>query len=128
RSGSGSRWTAASRKPISVTSTQTVTPRGTPTSRPARKVSRRRLSTGPSGAKLPASSPASYGAPLLRVLLGCALLFAAGCRCADPPPPNVILIVLDTVRHDHVGWLGATNDTTPNLDRLAARSDVYTEA
>jgi arylsulfatase A-like enzyme len=33
--------------------------------------------------------------------------------------PNVLLIVIDTLRWDHVGSYGAERDTTPALDRLA---------
>ena len=41
-----------------------------------------------------------------------------------PPPgtPNVLLIVLDTVRADHLSLYGYGRPTTPNLERLAARS------
>jgi arylsulfatase A-like enzyme len=42
--------------------------------------------------------------------------------------PNVVLIVLDTVRADHVGLHGYPRDTTPNLDRLAERSVVFEQA
>lgn len=34
--------------------------------------------------------------------------------------PNVILISIDTLRADHLGCYGYPQDTTPNLDRLAA--------
>jgi len=39
--------------------------------------------------------------------------------------PNVLLIVLDTVRADHLGFHGYERDTTPSLDRLAADSVVF---
>jgi arylsulfatase A-like enzyme len=42
--------------------------------------------------------------------------------------PNVLLIVLDTVRADALGCYGYTRDTTPNLDRLAARSIRFSQA
>jgi arylsulfatase A-like enzyme len=43
--------------------------------------------------------------------------------------PNVILIVLDTVRADHLSLYGYRFDTTPNLKRLAAtNATVYTGA
>ena len=35
--------------------------------------------------------------------------------------PNIVLIVLDTVRADHLSCYGYSRPTTPNLDRLAAR-------
>lgn len=38
---------------------------------------------------------------------------------------NVILISLDTLRQDHVGFYGYHRDTTPNLDKLAKQSIVF---
>lgn len=38
---------------------------------------------------------------------------------AEAQPPNVLLITVDTLRRDALGWLGGSNDT-PELDRLAA--------
>lgn len=43
-------------------------------------------------------------------------------------PPNVLLIVLDTVRADAMTPYGAERDTTPNLNRLAARGVVFEQA
>ena len=45
-----------------------------------------------------------------------------------PQPPNVILITLDTVRSDRVGFLGSQRGLTPNLDTLARQSVVFTHA
>jgi len=42
--------------------------------------------------------------------------------------PNVIVITLDTVRADHLSLYGYGRDTTPNLNRLAQESVVYTNA
>jgi len=42
--------------------------------------------------------------------------------------PNIILIVMDTVRADHLSLYGYSRDTTPNLKKLAADSTVYGEA
>jgi arylsulfatase A-like enzyme len=42
--------------------------------------------------------------------------------------PNVLLIVLDTVRADHIGVYGYTRPTTPTLDKLATRSVVFKQA
>lgn len=42
--------------------------------------------------------------------------------------PNVVLISLDTVRADHLHFLGYRRQTTPRLDALAARSAVFTTA
>jgi arylsulfatase A-like enzyme len=42
--------------------------------------------------------------------------------------PDVVLIVLDTVRADHVSCYGYTRPTTPNLDALANTADRYAVA
>jgi arylsulfatase A-like enzyme len=55
---------------------------------------------------------------------------AAMARLPDDGPerPNVLLIVLDTVRGDHLSLHGYRRRTTPNLDRLAAESLVFEAA
>ncbi|MCP4592048.1 MAG: sulfatase-like hydrolase/transferase, partial [bacterium] len=45
-----------------------------------------------------------------------------------PEPPNVILIVVDTLRRDHVGVYGYPRPTTPFLDELAAQGVVFENA
>jgi choline-sulfatase len=42
--------------------------------------------------------------------------------------PNVLLITLDTVRADRMGFLGSTRGLTPALDALARESMVFTRA
>jgi arylsulfatase A-like enzyme/Flp pilus assembly protein TadD len=42
--------------------------------------------------------------------------------------PNIILITLDTVRADRMGFLGSQRGLTPNLDALASQSVVFTRA
>jgi arylsulfatase A-like enzyme len=42
--------------------------------------------------------------------------------------PNVLLVVLDTTRRDHVGAYGREPSPTPRLDEFAARSVVYDRA
>lgn len=42
--------------------------------------------------------------------------------------PNVLLVTLDTTRADRLGLYGYSRDTSPNLDRLAEESVVYTRA
>jgi arylsulfatase A-like enzyme len=43
-------------------------------------------------------------------------------------PPNVVLIVLDTTRRDHMGCYGHPGQLTPELDRLAADAVLYEDA
>jgi len=42
--------------------------------------------------------------------------------------PNVILIVMDTVRADHLSIAGYSRDTTPNLRKMAADATWYSQA
>lgn len=53
-----------------------------------------------------------------------------GSALAVPPPrrPNVILITLDTMRADRMGFLGSQRGLTPNLDALARHSAIFTRA
>jgi arylsulfatase A-like enzyme len=46
---------------------------------------------------------------------------ALGClaACAEPRPPNVLLVVVDTLRADHCSVYGYERDTTPRLRALA---------
>lgn len=63
------------------------------------------------------------------------LALVAACSRAPEPPPaacpgcNVVLISMDTLRADHVGAYGyELRDTTPSIDRLAARSVLFENA
>lgn len=47
---------------------------------------------------------------------------------AAPGSPNVLLIVLDTVRADHLGLYGYPRQTTPRLTQLAERGVAFTRA
>jgi len=51
-------------------------------------------------------------------------------RPLDPPEgrPDLVVIVLDTVRADHLGVYGYPEATTPRLDAWAAGARVYTDA
>ncbi len=42
--------------------------------------------------------------------------------------PSVVVILLDTVRADHMGWGGCKLDTTPRLDALAKQGAAFTQA
>ena len=63
---------------------------------------------------------------LLIVLFG---LLNHGCRsCANPDKENVILIVIETLRTDRLGFHGRTPSITPNLDAFAEKSVVFERA
>ena len=61
---------------------------------------------------------------LLSTLAGLAI---AACGRPLPERPNVVLIVLDTLRADRMGIYGYERPTTPNLDRLAAQGTSFTQ-
>lgn len=62
--------------------------------------------------------------PCAAALVGAALL--AGCA-ADATPERIVLVVVDTLRRDHVSVYG-TRAATPNVERLAARGVVHPHA
>ena len=45
----------------------------------------------------------------------------------EPKDPNVLFLVIDALRPDHVGYLGYEKDTTPTLDELASRGITFTD-
>jgi arylsulfatase A-like enzyme len=47
---------------------------------------------------------------------------------AAPNSPNVLVIVIDTLRADHVSAYGYSRPTTPNLDRLAKEGVLFENA
>ncbi len=70
---------------------------------------------------------------------GASLLGAAGCDLSDPlrnlpgrggvgGKTNVVLVIIDSLRKDHVGAYGNTWMRTPNLDALAKESLRFTRA
>ena len=63
-------------------------------------------------------------------LAALAPLALAACGGAPEPqaPPNVVILVLDTLRPDHLGTYGYDRPTSPHLDALAEHGVVFTEA
>jgi arylsulfatase A-like enzyme len=62
---------------------------------------------------------------------GAALLQNAGCSMDESGaggPLNVLLLIIDTLRPDHVGAYGAAHVQTPNVDRIAARGVRFNRA
>ncbi|MFQ5511637.1 MAG: sulfatase [Candidatus Krumholzibacteriia bacterium] len=49
-------------------------------------------------------------------------------RAGDAAGPNVVLIVLDALRADHMSAYGYERTTTPNIDRLAREGIVFRNA
>lgn len=42
--------------------------------------------------------------------------------------PNIVFITIDSLRADHCGFLGYSDDITPTLDNLAANGTIFTNA
>ncbi|MHC4712304.1 MAG: sulfatase [Planctomycetota bacterium] len=65
-------------------------------------------------------------AALILGLVGGALVYV-GVDYATRPRPrlNVLLIVIDCLRADHVGAYGYPRDTTPNIDALAEEGEIH---
>jgi len=64
------------------------------------------------------------------VLAGLTLL-ALLCACAPPKPPppsRVVLIVIDTLRADHLGLYGYERETSPTIDEWAEQAAVFDRA
>jgi arylsulfatase A-like enzyme/4-amino-4-deoxy-L-arabinose transferase-like glycosyltransferase len=53
---------------------------------------------------------------------------AALSGCAPAGPRNLLLIVVDTLRADHLGCYGYARDTSPNIDALAAEGVRFERA
>ncbi|HKH49740.1 MAG TPA: sulfatase [Thermoanaerobaculia bacterium] len=64
------------------------------------------------------------GRPLL-VLLLCAAGFLG---CQPQRDPNVLILVIDALRPDHLGCYGSTLDTSPTIDALARRGVLFADA
>jgi arylsulfatase A-like enzyme len=56
------------------------------------------------------------------------LLASGGCNNASKPAEHVLLVVVDTLRADHLSAYGYTRPTSPNLDAFAARGVLFEQA
>lgn len=65
---------------------------------------------------------------LLRAFVLCAGALGGACSGGSPARPNLVLVVIDTARADHFSCYGYGQETTPNVDALAARGVRFTEA
>ncbi len=52
-------------------------------------------------------------------------LMMAGCGASGPARPNVVLVIIDTLRADHLGCYGYRRDTSPGLDSLAESGTLW---
>ncbi len=64
-----------------------------------------------------------------RILAAASLLAVLVGGCAqDPLPPNVVLVLIDTVRTDRLSLYGYEQPTTPELEKLGATGVVFEQA
>ncbi len=60
---------------------------------------------------------------MVRALLVAGVVAALALGCGrGAPPPNIVLIVIDTLRADHLGCYGYIRDTSPVLDGFARKA------
>lgn len=73
---------------------------------------------------------ATWSRPLLALAGLAGLALAVACSAPEPaaPPPNILLVTLDTLRQDHVGLYHDGESLTPFLDVLAADGLVHDAA
>jgi arylsulfatase A-like enzyme len=60
------------------------------------------------------------------ILLAILLVVSAGCAPSRSDKPDIFLIIIDTLRADHLGCYGYDRNTSPVLDSLAAAGTVFT--
>ena len=53
------------------------------------------------------------------------LLLLLLATCAPAQPQNLIVVLVDTLRADHLGFHGYERETSPRIDELARRSVVF---
>lgn len=65
--------------------------------------------------------------PFVSVILAFLIGATDGCR-GGGPRPNLVLVLIDTLRADHLGIYGYPRPTSPELDRLAESCTVFEQA
>lgn len=70
-------------------------------------------------------APGRKSPRVLLLLFFTTLLLQCG---GAPRPPDIVLIVIDTLRADHLGCYGYARGTSPAIDRLAAESILFERA
>lgn len=74
------------------------------------------------------TSPVVAGVVLTVGVLATLVFQAPRNETASATGPNIVLIVLDTVRADHVGCYGYSLKTTPHIDELASKGVLFEQA
>jgi arylsulfatase A-like enzyme/tetratricopeptide (TPR) repeat protein len=66
-------------------------------------------------------------APAIRAAVTLGLSVLVGCRPGPKPVDRILLVTIDTLRWDRLGYAGSDVET-PNLDRLARSGAIFTDA
>ena len=88
----------------------------------------------PAFASLSAAALNSYNFINIAALTGIAFLFLLNIgvfsdkKTNDPSGPNIVLIVIDCLRPDHLGCYNYTRDTSPAIDDLAKNGVLFQNA
>ena len=69
--------------------------------------------------------PASYTNPNVRIL-ACLICVCCAASLGAARPPNIVHIIGDDVGYDDLSCFGATDISTPNLDKLASQGMKFT--
>lgn len=77
---------------------------------------------------LSAGSLRPLGAVIFAILLILNILIPLYRQSNKPQGPNVVLILIDTLRADHLGAYGYKRDTSPNIDEFAREGVLFRNA
>jgi len=66
-----------------------------------------------------------HGSWRRRAALPLLVLAAAACGGVEPPPPGFVVVMIDTLRADHLGAYGYDGPVSPNLDRFASEAVLF---
>ncbi len=69
---------------------------------------------------------AKQGERSIQILAACTLAACFG--CAEPPRPNILLYVVDTLRADRLGCYGDEHAATPRIDAFAEEALLFENA
>lgn len=96
---------------------------------PSVDVDAARVTASPFGWMLDRATPivAIFSVPFLLANAACGVL-AAKNKYDNRSRPNVIYIMVDTLRADHLGCYGYARNTSPNIDKLAGESTRFSRA
>ena len=85
--------------------------------------------TRPSPVAAPPSAPPQQSSDIVHTVTGSRLIALAALvsisACARAEAPDVQLLVVDTLRADHIGLHGYERDTSPELDQFAQQAVVF---